>query len=76
MTKKEFQKADVRLRRDFGLPPTTSIVLPHGPSRTWIVELGALREDQVSAILLAAVNAGVKLNQSWHVQLVSAGEDL
>jgi len=75
LTKKEFDRADVRIRRSFGLGPTTSLVLPHGPSRTWIVELGALNEDQVTAVLLAAGAAGVPLDQPWQVRLATEGAE-
>jgi hypothetical protein len=65
LTVKEYRKADVRIRRIFWLKPTTGVVLPHGPSRTWIVRLGGLSEDQATAILQAAVDAGVPLEPGW-----------
>jgi hypothetical protein len=62
LTKKEFRKADVRLRRMFGLQPTTMVILPL-PSRTWFVELHSLSESQVEKVLRAAVDAGVVLER-------------
>ena len=59
MTKKEFQKADTRLRRRLGLATTTDVILPSTPSRTWVVRLAGLTEEQAAAVVTAAVVAGV-----------------
>ena len=61
LNKKDFQKADRRISRRFGLPRFTPAFLPHVPTRTFIIQLGGLTEEQTVAILQAAVESGVPL---------------